>query len=381
VRLPVWIVFFCLLSAPGCSLHQTEKKQDPHPEISADLTSVSIRSDSPKLKLIGVEAAKLLEMPVNEVVSPGKVELNPNRVSKVLLPVAGRIGPVLVKLGDLVESGQPLLSVEGPDVDAAVSSYLQAEGSITQSESALVKAQADYDRAVDLFDHNAIAKKEVLSAESVLAQAKVALEQANTIKEQALRRLELLGLKPGVFGQQVEVRAPLSGKILEINVAPGEYRNDTNASLMTIADLSSLWVSSSVPESYIRFIRVGEQVQIRLLAYPEELLVAKVRRIADTVDPQTRTIKVQSELDNSSGRFRPEMYCEVKHSALTRKEVVIPASAVIADKSSMVYIQAAPGHFRRIPVTLGRRSGNIVSILAGLKPGDLVVVDGEMLLK
>jgi membrane fusion protein, heavy metal efflux system len=207
------------------------------------------------------------------------------------------------------------------------------------------------------------------------------LDQAVAIQEQSLRRIQLLDLKPGVFGQQVEVRTPISGKILEINVAAGEYRNDTNASLMAIADLSSLWVTSSVPENYIRFVRIGEKVRIKLLAYPEEDLNARVLRIADTVDPQTRTIKVQSELENPDGRFRPEMYGEVKHTAAAERVLVVPASAVIEDKSSLVYVEESPGHFRQIPVRVGRRSEDLVSISSGLSPGDRIVVDGVMLLK
>jgi cobalt-zinc-cadmium efflux system membrane fusion protein len=78
---------------------------------------------------------------------------------------------------------------------------------------------------------------------------------------------------------------------LEIAVAPGEYRNDTNASLMTIADLKTVWITSNVPESRIRLIQVGERVDIELAAYPGEVFRGQVKRIADTVDPETRTIK------------------------------------------------------------------------------------------
>ena len=84
--------------------------------------------------------------------------------------------------------------------------------------------------------------------------------------------------------------------MLDLSVVPGEFRNDTNAPLMTIADLSTVWVTSQVPESYIRFVQVGERVEVSLVAYPGEVFDGRVARVADVVDPQTRTIKVHAEL-------------------------------------------------------------------------------------
>src|SRR5262249_39717318 len=147
-------------------------------------------------------------------------------------------------------------------------------------------------------------KREVLDAQNAVTQAQAALDQAHAVRAQALRRLEILGLKPGALQQRVVVRAPLSGNVLEINVVPGEYRNDPTAAVMTIADLSTVWISSDVPESAIRLIQIGERVEISLVAYPGETFVGRVTRIADTVDQQTRTVKVRAEMNNPQGRFR-----------------------------------------------------------------------------
>ena len=224
--------------------------------------TVVIPAGSPKLQEIRVEAVKTAEEPFDEVVSPGKIETNPNLVSRVTLPVPGRVAAVLVKLGDAVERGETVLTLESPDADAAESTYLQAQAALTQAKANLNKAQADYDRSTDLFEHNAVAKKDVLTAENALAQAKAALEQAQAALDQSDRRLQMLGLKPGSFGQKLTVPAPISGKILDMAVAPGEYHNDTNAPVMTIADLSTVWVASDVPESDIRLIEVGERIDV-----------------------------------------------------------------------------------------------------------------------
>jgi len=344
--------------------------------------TVVIAADSPKLKEIKVDAVRDEQVPFDEVVSPGKIEANPNLVSHVTLPVTGRITSVLVKIGDAVKRGEPLLTIESPDADAAESTYRQSQAGLTQAKANLNKAQADYDRSKDLFDHNAVAKKDVLTAENALAQAKSALDQAQAAVDQGARKIEILGLKPGTFGQKVTVTAPMSGKVLEMSIAAGEYRSDTNAAVMTIADLSSVWVSADVPESQIRFIDPGERVDVSLTAFPNETFRARVMRIADTVDPQTRTIKVRAELENGRGRLRPEMFGTIKHVDSVRTMPVVPAGAVVQEGGkSVVWMERATGRFQPVEISVGGRADGHVAVTAGLKAGDRVVVDGAMLLR
>jgi membrane fusion protein, heavy metal efflux system len=355
---------------------------DPPRSASAAPGTVVLPSGSPMLQQIHRDDVRMADLPTDEVISPGKVEANPNRVSKVLLPVAGRVASVLVKTGDAVRKGQPLLTIESPDADSAMSTYLSSQASVTQSRAALGKAQADFDRASDLFEHNAVANKDVITAESALAQAKAALEQAQAARDQAQRRLDVLGLHPGDSQQQVVVRSPLAGKVLDLSVVSGEYRNDTTAPVMTVADLSTVWVSSQVPESYIRFVQAGEQVEITLVAYPGESFHGRVSRIADTVDPQTRSVKVQAELDNRDGRLRPEMYGSIHHIESTAQTMVVPVSAVVqSDSHSVVFVETAPGRFEQRGVTLGKRAGDVVRVVSGVKPGDRIATDGVMLLE
>jgi cobalt-zinc-cadmium efflux system membrane fusion protein len=303
-------------------------------------------------------------------------------MSRVVLPLAGRVAAVLVRVGDTVQRGQPVLLLESPDVDSATSSYMQAEASVNSAKSVVIKAQADYDRAKDLFQNSAVAQKDVLTAESTLAQAKASLETAVAVREQAQRRLSLLGLTGTQYGQKLEVRAPISGKILEMAVAPNEYRNDTNASLMTIADLSEVWVSSDVPETKIRFIQPGEQIDLSLEAYPDKEFHARVTRIADTVDATTRTIKVHAELANPGGQLRPDMFGRIRHVESVAPMPAVPLAAVVQTEGhDYVYRESAEGVFDRIAVTLGNRLGDMVGVKTGLKAGDRIVTDGVMLLK
>ncbi len=281
--------------------------------------------DSPQAAQLKIEPIRVREIAVDEVTAPGRVGIDPNRSARLLLPVAGRVVVVLAKVGDAVEQGQPVLSVDSPDADAAIAGAIQTEAAERQAQAALTKSDADLARTTELFEHQAVAQKDMLAAQNDQAQARAALETARAARYQARRKLELLDLKPSGEGRQiVRVRAPISGKVLEVNVAPGEYRNDTETPLMTIADLSRVWVSSEVPKAAIRLIRVGERVTITMVAYPGEEFDGRVARIADVLDPQTRTVKVHVDMANPRGRFRPEMYATMRHAGASRQTPVIP---------------------------------------------------------
>jgi cobalt-zinc-cadmium efflux system membrane fusion protein len=343
---------------------------------------IVVPADSEMLRQIQCAPAAVRDLPTDEIVAPGKIEANPNRVSKLVLPVAGRVVAVLARTGDAVVKGQPLLQIESPEADSAASAYLSAQAGVTQAVSARTKAQADYDRLTDLYQHDAVAAKEVLAAQAALTQAAAALDQARAAVAQASRRLQVLGLTPDDVPPHVIVRSPLTGKVLELSVVAGEYRNDLSAPVMTIADLETVWVTSQVPERYIRFIQPGERVQIELIAYPGEVFTGRVSRIADTVDPQTRSIKVQAEVDNHDNRLRPEMFASIHHIESTARTVVVPSGAVVQSAGrAFVYVQTAPGRFERRDVTLGRPAGDVVRVLSGVQNGEIVAVDGVMLLK
>ena len=337
--------------------------------------------DSPKLKRIHVDAVGVRPFPMEEIVAPGKVEANPNRISRITVPVAGRVSQVFVRLGASVEQGQPLFAVDSVDSGAAIASYRQAQAQARVAASALNKAQADLNRLTELYDHGATALKDLVAVRNDYTQAQAGVEQAHTAREEARHHLELLGLDPAAPTLLVTVRAPISGKVLDIAVVPGEFRNDTSAPLMTIADLSTVWISADVPESLIRVVDIREAIEVSLYAYPGEVFRGRVMRIADVVDPQTRTVKVQAEIANPNGRLRPEMFGQIRHSHGARSMPAVPAGAVaqLAGKA-VVWVEESAGVFRPVEVEPGPRQGDWVAIASGVAAGDRVVTDGVMLI-
>src|SRR5215831_20029429 len=164
----VALVFVCAVLAAwsfvGCGRGDAPAAASP-PTSLRNLNIITIPPDSQQMSQIRVEPVRLADMPSDELVAPGRITMNPNRVSRVLPPVGGRILKVLVKFGDHVEQGQPLLTLESPDGDAAVSADLQARSTERQTRATFQKAESDFQRAADLYEHKAVAEKDLLQAQ------------------------------------------------------------------------------------------------------------------------------------------------------------------------------------------------------------------------
>jgi cobalt-zinc-cadmium efflux system membrane fusion protein len=349
---------------------------------------VVVPTDSPRFKQLRIEPVREQAFPTDEVTAPARVMINPNRISRVLPPVQGRILSVAVKLGDAVAEGQPLVTLSSPDADGAISTYVQAEATLRQAKVTLTKTETDLERARKLLQYQAISEKDALAAQNDFATARAALENAEAARDQALRKLTLLGLKPSDLQQAVVVRAPIAGVVTDISVTPGDYRAavssaaDVTTPLMSIADLSTVWVSSDVPEPFMRLIHIGENVEITFVAYAGEKFTGRVARVASTLDPQTRTLKVQVDLPNPDRRFVPEMFGTMRHTGPPGVFPVVPGAAVVQEYGrSEVFVERGPGHFERRTVTTGVRTGDLVAITSGLDSKSRVIVDGAVLLK
>lgn len=377
----------CILATGACSKPEQAEAEPNNASAPANTPAqddniVHLGPNAPELKQMTVEPVRTMPVPADEVTAPAKIAANPNRVGHAVLPAPGRIVRVLVKLGDSVSRGQPIVTMESPAITDAEFGYTQTESTVRQSELAVAKAEADLSRLNDLFEHQAVAQKEVLAARTTLALSQSALEQARSTREQARRRLELLGLKAGQFQQQITVPAPVSGKVLAVSVVDGEFRNEINTPLVTIADLSRVWATSDVPESKIRFCKLGGMATLELLAFPQETMRARVTRIADTVDSETRTIEVSAEIENASGRLRPEMFGTLRYADTMVNSPWVPDAAVVrVNDQDFVFLEIAPGRFRSTLVELGKHHDGGFAIGKGVNPGDRVVTKGAVYLK
>jgi cobalt-zinc-cadmium efflux system membrane fusion protein len=390
----VSVSIFAIAVSTACS-----RSADPQPSAAAGTATfastpsqamplVVVPPDSPRAKQLHIETVREQAFPTDQVIAPAKVMINPNRISRVLPPVQGRVLAVFVKLGDTVADGQPLVSLNSPDADAAISSHLQADATLRQAKATLLKTETDLERSRKLLQYQAISEKDVLAAQNDVVTAHAALENAEAARAQAERKLTLLGLSSSDLQQWVTVRAPIAGVVTDISVTPGDYRAavssaaDVTTPLMSIADLSTVWASSDVPEPFMRLIHIGDEAEITFVAYPGETFRGRVARIGTMLDPQTRTLKVQVDLPNPARRFVPEMFGTMRHAGPPRRFPVVPAAAIVQEYGrSHVFVERGPGQFERRAVVTGVRTDDHVAITSGLEPNSRVIVDGAILLK
>lgn len=201
--------------------------------------------------------------------------------------------------------------------------------------------------------------------------------------QRATDHLKQIGIDPSAPNKSrtVTVVAPMDGSIIDLGVAPGQYWNDATATLMTIADLASVWVTADVPENNVALIAKGQAVDVTLAAYPGEVRHGTVLFVSDVVDTDTRRTKVRIVFDNADGRLRPGMFATASFQAASRRLVVVPLSAlVLKDDATQVFVETAPWTLTPRNVEVAFQQGDQAYLASGVKAGDRVVIRGGVLI-
>jgi len=301
-----------------------------------------------------------------ELTANGTVTPDVTRTIHVTSLGGGRVVDLKVKLGDSVRKGQTLLVISSPDLSAAMSEYQKAVADEVLSRKAL-------DRSQMLYDHGAIAAKDLESAQDLEDKAKVDVWTT----EQHVR---MLGADPAHPSPLIDVRAPVAGTIVEQNVAGSEGVKslDNTPNLFTIADLSQVWVVSDVFENDLADVHLGDSATIHLNAFGDRAFRGRVADVSRVLDPATRSAKVRIVLPNQDGALRPGMFAVAKfRSRRTTNRVVVPATAIMRlhDKD-WVFRKEGDKNFRRVVVQAdGLTPDGMQEIREGMKPGDELVMN------
>ncbi len=311
----------------------------------------------------------------------GKVQFNEERLIRVNAPVTGRVAEVLARPGDTVEPGHRLLLLDSPDLGSAKSDYAKAVADLERSEKAVKLAR-------ELFQVKAIAQKELREAENDYRKAMAE-------RERAASRLRTLGV-PEAYFKEIAARADMSttiivtaarsGVIVERNVSPGQVvaygQSDTPPTLFLIADLGTMWVVADLYEPDVPRVRLGQAVAVTLPCCPGERYEGRVTYISDSVDPQTRTVKVRAVVPNRGRVLKSEMFVRVAIVTGSAKVLSLPQSAIQRENiETFVLIAKGKDAYERRPVKLGADLDGSVEVLDGVTPEDRVVSTGSILLK
>jgi cobalt-zinc-cadmium efflux system membrane fusion protein len=352
-----------------------------------------IEATGEQLNQIRVEPVREQTIDVN-LEATGRVGFNEDRVTPVLAPYPGRVLELLASTGDVVKAAQPLLVIESPDIISAVNDLAEARTNVDKSRIALDIAEKSVERARRLHAQEALATKELQSAEAELARAQEDYRRAESSVSVVRNRLALLGKTadeiarlesspPGETDRKIVIRAPIGGTIVDRKVGSGQYiKADSQDPLYLISDLSSLWITADIYETDLPNVHVGAPVDIRLAAYPDRDFPAKIFAINPTVDSATRTVKVRCVVPNPGGLLKPEMFARIRvGDAVKQKVVTVPSNAILTEgERSHVLVEESAGHFRRREVKSGREVDGNTVVESGLRPGDRVVTSGVLLL-
>ena len=329
---------------------------------------IFVPEHSPLRERLTVMAAPA-RITAGRITAPGTVEADPARTVPVLPPGGGRVEAVKVALGDRVQRGQPLAVIDSPDL-------AQAYDDNDKAASAARLAAANLKRQEEQFDIGAISRHDLDQARNDNAQA-----VAEYLRTRA--RLRAMGAPEGAraTGRLLTVRAPVTGSVTALAIAPGAVINDITQTIMTVADLSVVWVTAQVAEKDVAALAPGQDAEVRVDAYPGRTLHGKVLFVPDVIEADSRRNKARIAFANPDYALKPNMFTTVTLHGPALTRVVLPSSALLMNNDrTSVFVATAPWTFERRMVEPLLEESSEVAIAAGVQPGEQVVVKGGILL-
>lgn len=305
----------------------------------------------------------------------GSVEYNAFETTPVVSQVGGPVTRILVVPGDHVKQGQPMLEVSSPDYSQLLDTYLKAA-------DASRLADRNYARAQDLYQHQALAERDLQQAESDRDQARADLNAA----EQGLKILGVKdpqNLSKGPATANIPVLAPISGEVVERQVSPGQVLQAGQTQAFTISNMATVWVVANIYQADLAYVHTGDNVVVQTDAYPDTFH-GKISYISPALDPNTRTLQARVVVDNKGEKLKRDMYCTVIVTAgIVNNAIAVPDAAVLRDDENLpfVYVESGTNQFGRRAVRIGESTSGETQVLSGLSAGDKVVGNGSLFLQ
>jgi RND family efflux transporter MFP subunit len=346
---------------------------------SAELTKYTDNTSAPPVTL----EQPVMQQNAREIVLPGNIQAF--TLAPIYARTTGYVKAWYHDIGTPVRKGELLAVIETPELDQELASA-KADLATAKSNSSIAKVTAD--RYNDLIGRNAVSQQDTDNAVQALEarNTQVASAQANVQRLEELVSFE-------------RIVAPFDGVITARNIDVGQLISTTgstttagagtvsgNKEIFDISAVRTLRVFINVPQIYSPDAKNGTIAKLTLPQYPGRTFQGKLVRSSDAVDPATRTLLAEVDVDNRSGELLPGSYTEVHLSVSSdAPALLIPVSAMILEPDGLrVAIVDANHHVHMARVTPGRDYGTTIEILAGLKPGESIIgnppdslIDGE----
>jgi cobalt-zinc-cadmium efflux system membrane fusion protein len=348
------------LGASGCS-----KKEAPAAaaESKAAPAAGAVQVPTAQKQFLTIEPAGA-DQNDNALVLPGRVAFRPQAQFAVGAAMAGRVAAVLVRAGEVVKAGKPLVEIDSADAAAG-------RAALDQAATRLASAENMFKRQTEMVEKG-------VGLEIDRQEAEARLKEARSEHERARQTAGLIGSGQGI---RFTVRAPADGVVMAIRVAVGATVVPGGDPLLELGDPNRLLVVAQVPEGELRRIAIGQNAEVELQALSERV-AARVDNFSPRVDPDSRRAQLYLTLAKPAEGLRAGMLAQVILSVASEQGLSIPATAVLIKdgKRRVVYVERPDGSFEAREVQTGRNRNGRVVILQGLKAGERIVVRGALLL-
>lgn len=385
LRLVFYFLILVLFTFTGCSGKSPDSKSEERAPLDSSRSTPSEKDEKktnekkPEQALvlsreeiqtasIKIQKLALRERP-EQIVVTATIQANQDKLARVGPRTAGRVVKVNASLGDHVKTGQTLALLDSIELGEARSSYLQVV-----SEARL--AQSNFERARRLNSDNIIPEKDYLRAQAEREKTQASLRTA-------AEKLRLLGVSPTQSsGSVFPLSAPFAGTIIEKKAVLGELAAP-DASLFTVADLSTLWIEGDLLEKDLSRAKVGAQATVLVTAYPGQVFEGRLTYISSVMNKETRTAKARVEVPNSDGKLKPEMFASVAINTrgTSTKILIVPETAVLLVQGQATVFVAGKSGFEPRAVEVGEHVLGFVTLKSGVTVGEDVVVAGAYAIK
>jgi cobalt-zinc-cadmium efflux system membrane fusion protein len=362
------------------SVPEKAVKVAPVPVIRTGVDEVQLTAEQVLELNVGSVGVQTFELKREAI---GNIDFNQDMAVQVFSPYQGRIGSILVRAGDDVTAGQVLYTVQIPDLPVAASMLISAAGTLKVTSQTLRRAQA-------LVESQSIPLKEL--------QQNTADQQAAEAAYQAARKtLSLFGLVNKEIEEieakhkidtEMPIRSPFAGRVTARAGAVGQLVQPGSGSApLTVANLQTLWMVASVPESELASYQLGQPVSVKVPAYPDTTFSGKVTYIADVADAVTHRVVVRADVGNAKRLLKPQMLATFNITlGQPVSSVAVPANALAREGNGALSVwvsqEGTPAvtRFKRRAVQAGMLQNGMVQITEGLKPGEKIARDKALFL-
>jgi cobalt-zinc-cadmium efflux system membrane fusion protein len=338
-----------------------QKKSDPMVvELNAEMT-----------KQFRVEAAQMASIAITQKIA-GRIEANEHRTTRIGASVSGRVIQVMAEVGDRVKAGQALARLASPELTNAQLAFLRAVSSTKLAERSVERAQ-------QLVLADVIGNAELQRREVELSVARAELRAASD-------QLRLIGMsaasieklrETGALASEVPITATRTGMVIERKVSQGQVAQPGDP-LFTVADLSNVWVVGALPEQDANSVKLNQRVEVEVAALGQQVLKGRIVFISDTVQSDTRTVPIRTEVENPKFELKPQMLATLRLSGLFVEQLAVPATAVVRENDKdFVFVKIGDNRFRLTEVQLDPLAGELRPVRKGIDVGTPVVVDGS----